>query len=273
MMSWTLVLLWLVAGVSVGIFVNYLRKALPQEKSIWPMPATWSAYYPALITWWISRDKAIITKSAVVEFGLGSGFLVIAWLRPEIAMPGVVFLTILVAGSVIDLEHMIIPDQLTIGGTIVGLVACALFPTIHGFDGFGAANALRSVFAGFSGACIASGFLLWLALFLEFVLKKDAMGFGDVKLMGVIGVFVGWKGAIFALFGGSLLGCAWLIISVVAGKAGFRLPFAPKIESPEGEISEAKIGAHISFGPMLSAGAIWYLLSGHSWVNAFLARQ
>ena len=86
----------------------------------------------------------------------------------------------------------------------------------------------------------------------EVVLRKDALGCGDVKLMGAIGAFCGWQGAVFALFGGAVLGTIAIgLIQVV------RL-IRPKKDSNAEE--ERLVGREVPFGPMLAAGSLLYFL-------------
>ena len=79
------------------------------------------------------------------------------------------------------------------------------------------------------------------------------MGFGDVKLLGAIGAFAGWQGAVFALFGGAAIGTIALMVY---------LPFKLLLKKkPKTEENENKIvGVRTPFGPMLAAGALVYLL-------------
>ena len=92
-----------------------------------------------------------------------------------------------------------------------------------------------------------------MALVAETILRKEAMGFGDVKLMGAIGAFCGWQGAVFAFFGGAVIGCLLLLVC---------WPFMRgKKESEEGN--------RIPFGPALAAGAIVYLLAAKPYVSEY----
>ena len=86
----------------------------------------------------------------------------------------------------------------------------------------------------------------------EAILKKEALGFGDVKLMGAIGAFCGWQGALFSLFGGAVLG------TIAIGLIQMLRMIKPKNNSS----SEGAgiIGSEVPFGPMLAAGSLLYFL-------------
>jgi leader peptidase (prepilin peptidase)/N-methyltransferase len=104
--------------------------------------------------------------------------------------------------------------------------------------------------------------VLWIALIAEAILKKEAMGFGDVKFVGAIGAFCGWQGAVFSIFGGALVGSVWFALAwawqKISGKAS---PVAPPSENPEGEAVPLAFGAQVPFGPMLAiAGALHFLV-------------
>ena len=91
------------------------------------------------------------------------------------------------------LRHYLIPDEYTIGGLVVGL----LLSVRNGFDGL--LGALLGAAAGFA-------LLYVVAVLGEKVFRKEAMGGGDIKMMAMVGAFVGWKGVLLTIFGGSLLG-------------------------------------------------------------------
>ncbi len=122
------------------------------------------------------------------------------------------------------------------------------------------------------GLAIGSALVLWIALWAEAILKKEAMGFGDVKYLGALGTFVGWQGAIFGMFGGALLGCAWFIVAFGWQKAtGRKAPVALPAETPEGQPAELGFGVHVPFGPMLGVAALIYFFGAHEWVDAYFA--
>ena len=132
----------------------------------------------------------------------------------------------LVLATFVDLEHLIIPDRVSLGGIVAGLLLSLWAPSLHGsitrFDALGKAAI---------GAAVGGGVLWLVALLGRLIFRKDAMGFGDVKLMGAIGAFMGWKAVFFTLilssFFGSLVGGAL----VLAGRKEMqgRIPYGPFI--------------------------------------------
>ncbi len=135
-----------------------------------------------------------------------------------------VFIAGLILGTFVDFEHLIIPDRVTLGGIIAGWILSALLPVMHGAEG---------AWAGFQASVLGSGtgwFMLWgVAIIGRWIFKKEAMGFGDVKLLGAIGAFLGWQAVIFSIvissFAGSIVG-----ISLIAlRKRGLqsRIPYGP----------------------------------------------
>src|ERR1019366_125707 len=180
-------------------------------------PIAWHDNIPVL-SWLILRGRArccgrpFSARYPFVELLTAALFLA-CWLRmpPAQAVCGWVFLASLICGTFIALDHMIIPDGFTVGLAVEGILLSALVPALHGHHGgpFALAS-LRSVSDSLAGLVAGSGVVLWIALIAEAVLKKEAMGFGDVKFVGAIGAFCGWHGAVFSVFGGAAVGTVWL---------------------------------------------------------------
>jgi leader peptidase (prepilin peptidase)/N-methyltransferase len=166
---------------------------------------------------------------------------------------------------------MIIPDVFTIGGGLAGIAISFLVPSLHGFSGdFYLMDSFRAGLAAIQGLLIGSGIVLWIALIAEAVLKKEAMGFGDVKFLGAIGAFCGWQGAVFAVFGGAIVGTVWFAVALIWQKAaGKPSPVTPRVETPEGEPADLGFGVHVPFGPMLAVAAAIYFLWAHVWVARY----
>jgi len=103
------------------------------------------------------------------------------------------FFMFVTAMAFIDGQFYIIPDRLSLGGLLVGIGVSFLPGAISPADCL-------------MGALFGGGLLLMVAWIGGYVFKKEAMGMGDVKMMAMIGSFVGWRGVLITLFAGSLLG-------------------------------------------------------------------
>ena len=192
---------------------------------------------------------------------------------PGKAACGCVFLPALTVATFIDLDRMEIPDVFTVGLAFAGLALSAAVPSLHEPGAFSALTRVRSVAAAALGAAIGSSLLLWFGLAAEFVLGREVIGFGDVKLLGAIGAFCGWPGAVFSVFGGAALGAIVLALATLHGRiAGGRPVGWLRLESPDGAAARVGWGVHFPFGPMLAAAAGLYFLALHPWVDRGLAR-
>jgi len=150
------------------------------------------------------------------------------------------FIYALLVISFIDLEHMIIPNIISLPGIIVGLVFNAIITDWqYSRELIGSADmSLGSFFGLLSevplfdsvfGAVLGGGVLLTIAFLYEVIRKREGMGMGDVKLLAMIGAFVGVQGVVFVIFLSSILGTA-VGISVILYKRGdlkYALPFGP----------------------------------------------
>jgi leader peptidase (prepilin peptidase)/N-methyltransferase len=109
------------------------------------------------------------------------------------ALTGAIFSTILLGIAVTDAKHYLIPDEFTWGGLALGL----LLSFQHGIQGLLDAT---------MGAAIGFLLLYFVAWAGEKVFGEEAMGGGDIKMMAMVGAFLGWKGVLLTVFGGALLG-------------------------------------------------------------------
>jgi leader peptidase (prepilin peptidase) / N-methyltransferase len=263
-------------GACVGSFLNVVIYRVPKEESI-VSPGSHCACGEAIkwhdnipiFSWLILRGRARCCGRAFsfrypfVELLTGAVF-VLCWLRfpPAVALCGWIFVSCLIAATFIDLDHMIIPDVFTIGLGVLGVVLSGIVPALHGLHGdIFMLDSVRGVVASIQGMLIGSGLVLWIALIAETLLRKEAMGFGDVKFVGAIGAFCGWQGAVFTVFGGAVVGTIWFAVAWIWEKTtGRRSAVAPPSETPEGEAAPLTFGAHVPFGPMLAIAAVLYFL-------------
>lgn len=276
-----------VFGAIVGSFLNVVIYRIPAGKSI-VSPGSQCACGTAIkwhhnipiLSWILLRGKASCCgqpysiRYPLVET-LTAILFMLTWMKldPVLALAAMLLVSLLISASFIDLDHMIIPDSISIWGTVVVVLLSFCIPAIHGYDGNGP-YILASIKSGISsviGVFTGSGLILWIALVAEAVLKKEAMGFGDVKLMGLIGAFLGWQGALFTVFGGAIVGTVWFVVAVcfrliIKNETSKVLP----AETPEGEATSAGFGAHVPFGPMLAIAAVIYLLLVKPYFEAYL---
>jgi leader peptidase (prepilin peptidase)/N-methyltransferase len=156
------------------------------------------------------------------------------------AFAGAIFFTILLGITLTDAREYIIPDEFSLGGLLVGI----LLSLPGGFTTI--ANALTGAAAGFA--------ILWVVGALGTrMFKEEAMGGGDIKMMAMVGAFVGWKGVLLTIFLGALLGT---------------LVFVP--------LSFLHRKRLVPFGVFLSAGAAATWLAGPTviaWYRSFVLQS
>lgn len=275
-----------VFGACIGSFLNVCIYRIPAEKSVvrpgshcaCGQAIAWHDNIP-IFSWLLLRGRArccgrsFSVRYPAIELLTALLFLACWCLFPPAkAVCGMVLLSALLCATFIDLDHMVIPDVFTIGLGVAGVIISFLVPTLHGeYNDLFIVASLHSGLDALVGLLIGSGLVLWIALVAETVLKKEAMGFGDVKFVGAIGAFTGWTGAVFAVFGGALVGTIWILLAVVWKKIfGRHSPAAPRTETSDGQPAEIGLGVHVPFGPMLAiAGALYFLLL-HPWVDAYV---
>ena len=132
----------------------------------------------------------------------------------------------LIVATFIDFEHYIIPNEITFGGIIVGLLLSVAYPPL-----MDAASIKMSVIRSVLGVLVGGLTLLAVAMVGELIFRKEAMGMGDVKLLAAIGAFFGWESTLFTIFVSSLLGGVIGLILVLGSKKGWqsRIPYGPYI--------------------------------------------
>lgn len=143
----------------------------------------------------------------------------------------------LVLGSMVDLDEMWLPDRVTIGGMIIGPVFSFILPAMHGTEGH-----LSGLVHSLVGMAFGFGLFWSISLLGRLILKKDAMGFGDVKLMGALGAFLGFESIIFITFFSSLFGAVIGISFIAMGKR--------------------ELQSKIPFGPYIALAAVLWILGG-----------
>lgn len=218
-------------GACLGSFFNVLIYRLPREESIVrpasrcpscgrPVPARENV---PIVSFLLLRGKCagcggrISWRYPVVEAGTGIGFLLIARVDGIgfLLLRDLVFFSFLVPIVFIDIDHRIIPDELSLGGLAAGM----LLSFLPGGQWQGA----------LAGAVLGGGILFLTAMVYQRVTGIEGLGGGDVKLLAMIGAFLGWRGALFTIFFGSLLGVAGGLVAMRKGNEGLKtaIPYGP----------------------------------------------
>ena len=219
-------------GALIGSFLNVCIYRLPRHESIvWPgshcpacgKPIAWYDNIPVISYLLLSGRcrtcrVAIPLRYPVVEAANAIGYLAILW---QFGLNGTTILyavlysaLIVVAGT--DLSHKVIPNVITMPGVVVGLLGAATVLPV------GVINSLLGIVVG--------GGLLWvLAWASPYLFGKEGMGGGDIKLLALVGAFLGWKPALLTIMIGSLIGSVVGISLIVARimKRDEYIPFGP----------------------------------------------
>lgn len=126
------------------------------------------------------------------------------------------FVSALIVITLIDLYHQIIPDVISLPGIGVGIIASLIIPQM-------------SFKASVIGALLGGGSLFIVATLYQWLFKREGMGGGDVKLLAMIGAFLGWKAVILTILLGSLFGSIIGILIMVSKGKDFKyaIPFGP----------------------------------------------
>lgn len=160
---------------------------------------------------------AISWRYPAVELFTAAGFAAIYLLDgPGIPLLcDLLFFSLLVPIAFIDIDHRIIPDELSLGGLAAGL-----------FLSFLPGGQWKESVAG---ALLGGGILYATAILYEKVRHAEGMGGGDIKLLAMIGAFLGWRGALATIFFGALLGAAGGILAMRKDGDGLKtaIPFGP----------------------------------------------
>jgi leader peptidase (prepilin peptidase)/N-methyltransferase len=120
----------------------------------------------------------------------------------------------LIVATFVDLEHYIVPDEVSVGGAVAGVLACTVWPALQGQT-----SCILGAFSSIKGMLIGSALLYWIAVFGQVVFKKEAMGLGDVKLMGMMGAFLGCPAVIFIMVISSGIGGVAGLMTVLLSPA------------------------------------------------------
>lgn len=251
--AWMGFLISLLAGLALGSFANVIIYRIPRDKSIikprsaCPVCGNKILWYDniPLISYLFLRGKCRFCKTQIpvrylfveflTAFLFGATYLAFgptlesAWYMS--------FIFILIITTFVDLEHLIIPQSFINAGLILA---------VSGFIAFWDTRWI----SGLIGAVIAAGFLYLSGIFGKALFHKESMGFGDVLLGLITGLFLGWKLSIMMLF---LTFCSAAVILLIL--MAFK---------------KVKTGVHVPFGPFMALGSVLSLFFGEFLIDLYI---
>ena len=153
----------------------------------------------------------------------------------------------LILGSFIDLDHFYLPDRVTIGGMVLGVPLSFLVPEMQGQE-----DRLAALYWSLGGMAGAFLFLWTVGAIFSKLFRKEALGFGDVKLIGAVGAFFGPWAALFTVILSSVVGSVAGVALMVRGRA--------------------KLGGFtaVPYGPFLAIGALVWMYWGPALLGWYL---
>lgn len=252
-MPWPFVAVAAALGAAIGSFLNVVIARLPHGGSLvrpgsrcpaCGTPIAWHDNVPILAWLWlgarcracrapISARYPLVEALTAVLFGAAA----LRFATPIDLAAALCLLAALVAITFIDLDHRIIPNEISLPGVPVGFVFGALRSSV------GPVDSALGVLAG-------GGVLFAIAYGYEKIRKREGMGMGDVKLLAMIGGFLGWRGVLVTMLVASLTGSIVGIAAMVRSGHGLRLA--------------------IPFGPFLALGATVHLFWGEALIAWYL---
>lgn len=268
-------------GACIASFMNVCIWRIPRNESVVSPPShcpncnapiRWYQNIP-ILSWCCLRGKCanchkpISVRYTIVELLGGILFLMayFQWgipffFRGNVALYGLqplrslwavpVFWVVfagLILGSFVDLAEQWIPDRVTIGGMILGVPLSVLVPELQGEQ-----MRLHALYWSLGGLFFGFGFLWLVGFVFSKIVKKDALGFGDVKLIGAVGAFFGPGAVLFTIIVSSFVGAVVGVVLMLRGKA--------------------KLGGFtaVPYGPFLALGVIAWMFWGPGIVGWYL---
>jgi len=268
-----------VLGSVVGSFLNVCIYRIPWQKSVvWPgsrCPRCFGAIAPSdnipIVGWLALRGECrtcglpISMRYPLIEALVGLLFLGVYVVDVLCAARGdfgqiptnalatfayhALLTALLVAATFIDYDLYIIPDQVTVTGMVLGLLIGTIVPEIRPHPAAATTHA-GGFGVGIAGLMVGAGLTAVVRTSASMALRREAMGFGDVTLMAMIGSFLGWQAAVLSFFLSPFFGLAHAL---------FKLTTYLQKRLSGGQLSSAD--REIPFGPYLSMAAISLLLA------------
>lgn len=255
-------------GLNIGSFLNVCIYRLPKSESIVNPPShclkcnkkiEWFDNIP-LISYILLRGKCRNCKTTIspryflvelltgvmffflmFKFGLSFDFFIF-----------MIFTCILIIVTFIDFDHFLIPDVLVLPGIVLGLAVSFKNSLLMNLSPlfFDVSYPLSVFLNSLTGAIFGFLSLLFVAVLGEMLFKKEAMGGGDLKLLAMMGAFLGWKNVFFTIFMSSLVGAVIGITLIIFKKKGK--------------------GEYIPYGPYLALAGIISIFWGDILIAKFL---
>lgn len=237
-MTGALVLVAGVFGLAIGSFLNVVVWRVPRGESVAHPPSACPRCGHEIrprdnvpvVSWLVLRGRCrdcgnpISVRYPLVELGTGVLFALTAWFTgPEWILPGLLYLAaISVALALIDIDTKRLPNAIVLPAYPVALALL----TLASWNPTGASDWSALVRALVGGAA------LYAVYFVTVLVYPAGMGFGDVKLAGVLGLYLGWFGwgsLLIGWFAAFLLGGIFSVALLVLGRAGRKsgIPFGP----------------------------------------------
>jgi leader peptidase (prepilin peptidase)/N-methyltransferase len=289
-------------GLVVGSFLNVAIHRLPLPgKSVWSprrshCPScdheiTWSENLP-LVSWLLQGGRCracrwrIPVRYPLVEALNGGLWVLAAYSAPEGAYALVAFQCLVLSGllvaTFVDFDHFEIPDEVSIGGMVLAPIASFLVPELHTAtwlarrfsEGTELVDRGGALIGSLAGLAVGGGVLIAIGWIGRRVYGREAMGFGDVKLLAAGGGFVGPGGALAALvlasLAGSIVGLGIMTRYFCLSYGRARRNRAPR--AARKALRTARVaGRYIPFGPYLGIGVGIVLLAWNDVLRALEA--
>lgn len=219
-------LLAALAGLLLGSFLNVCIYRMPRDLSV-VKPRSFCPQCERMIAWYDNIPvisymvlagrcrrcgNRIPARYPIVELLTALAFFwSVRYLGPTLAaLKYSVFGAILIALVFSDLEERILPDEFTIGGAVLGVIFAAVVPLNGGILRlmflWGKNESLVSVADSLFAAVFCSGALWAVGALYQKLRHREGLGLGDVKMIAMVGAFLGVQGALLTLIAGSLLG-------------------------------------------------------------------
>ena len=240
-------------GLTIGSFLNVCIYRIPKGKSLIAprsccpncnTPIGWYDNIPVL-SYLLLRGRCRTCKTSIsiryplVELLTGYVFVHLYYVfvqnRHESFCVFICYIALccaLIISTFVDLELLVIPDEVTLTGIPVALVLSVVCPGLHNAQDTMRIFSLTGIYrldmliASLIGMIAGGGLIFLCSVLGKRVFKKDAMGFGDVKLMGMVGGIVGWKLAVAIFFVAPFFGL-FMAIPVLLLRKSHLIPYGP----------------------------------------------